>query len=43
MRGLPKAFQRGGNSEQQHKQTDNDPDAQMTLLPFAVVCTLRLA
>jgi hypothetical protein len=41
--GIAYGVQEWGNPEQQHKQTDNDPDAPMTLLPFGITCTLRLA
>jgi hypothetical protein len=40
--GIAQGVPERGSPEHQHHQTDKDPDAPLPLLPFGVVCILRL-
>jgi hypothetical protein len=41
--GIAQGVQERENPEHQHEQTDDDPYAPLTLLPFGVACILSLA
>jgi len=41
--GIAQGVQERRNPEHQHEQTDDDPYAPLTLLPFGHACIIKLA